>query len=82
MPAPTETLYHSQRGELRNQFNDVSKYEMQDNTIRLQYTLENETKANRKMLLRRIGYEGAVYREQLERRNTYPFIGLILYWGA
>lgn len=79
--APTETLYYSQFGNLRNQFNDVSKYQMQDGTIHLQYTLENETKANRRMIFRRVGYEGAVYREQLDRRETFPFIGLILYWG-
>lgn len=80
-PAPTETLYYSQNNKLRNQFQDVSKYQMQGNSIHLQYTLENETKANRKMLFRRIGYEGAAYREQWDRKETFPFIGLVLYWG-
>lgn len=80
-PAPTETLYHGKTGKLRNQFQDVSKYQMQGQSIHIQYTLENESKANRKMLFRRIGYEGAAYREQWDRKDTFPFIGLVLYWG-
>lgn len=44
-PAPTETLYPGSTEHLRNQFQDVSKYEMKDNTIKIQYTIENETKA-------------------------------------
>ena len=39
-PAPTETIYHSKKGNLRNQFHDVSKYEMREGIIRLQYTIE------------------------------------------
>ncbi len=80
-PAPTETLYKAQSAKLRNQFHDVSKYHMKDGKIHLQYTLENETKANRKMIFRKIGYEGAVYREQFDRKGEFPFIGLVLYWG-
>ena len=80
-PAPTETLYHSGKGGMRNQFHDVSKYEMQDGHISVQYTLENETKAKRRMVLRKAGYEGAVYREQLDKREVYPVVGAVLYWG-
>ena len=79
-PAPTETLYHD-ASKPRNQFQDVSKYQMQGKSIQMQYTLENETKASRKMLFRRIGYESAAYREQWDRKDTFPFIGLVLYWG-
>lgn len=80
-PAPTETLYYSQKGRLRNQFHDVSKFVSRQGNILAQYTLENETQASQKMIFRRIGYEGAVYREQLDRKTDYPFIGLVLYWG-
>ena len=78
LPAPTETMYYSQSGKLRNQFHDVSKFATKHGTIQVQYTLENETRAARKMIFRRIGYEGAVYREQLDCRSDYPFIGLML----
>lgn len=81
LPAPTETMYYSQRGRLRNQFHDVSKFATKHGVIQIQYTLENETRAARKMIFRRIGYEGAVYRKQFDNRREYPFIGLVLYWG-
>lgn len=82
-PAPTETLYHGQGGCLRNQFDDVSQYEMRDGKIRIQYTLENETRASSKMILRKAGYEGAIYRNQYEKQKqeVYPVISLILHWG-
>lgn len=83
-PAPTETLYAGAEKDLRNQFHDVSKYEMQGERIKLQYTLENETVCDRKMVLRKAGYEGAVYREQYDKKmkETYPIIGAVLYWGC
>lgn len=80
-PAPTETLYPGKSGTLRNQFQDVSKYKMKDSVIKTQYTIENETKKTRKMILRKVGYEGALYRNQFEQRNTYPVISIVLYWG-
>lgn len=82
-PAPTETLYRGQGGVLRNQFHDVSQYEMRGGRIRVQYTLENETRASSKMILRKAGYEGAIYRNQYEKKKQeiYPVISLILHWG-
>ena len=41
-PAPTESLYPAANGILRNQYNDVSKYEMRNGRIVIQYTLENQ----------------------------------------
>ena len=79
--APTETLYRDKHGQLRNQFHDVSKYEMINGIIIAQYTLENEASINRKTVLRKAGYEGAVYREQYDGKEIFPFIGLMLYWG-
>lgn len=81
--APTETLYNSMNRGVRNQFHDMSKYEMQDGRIKLQYTLENESGCNGKMILRKAGYEGAVYREQYDKKTkeTYPVIGTVLHWG-
>lgn len=80
-PAPTETLYATSNGTLRNQFHDVSKYVTCNGEIKIQYTLENETKAKRKTVLRKAGYEGAVYREQYDKKNTHPIISCVLYWG-
>lgn len=80
-PAPTETLYHSELGGMRNQLHDVSKYLMEEASVRMQYVLENETGAKRRMVLRKAGYTGAVYREQYDRGQIFPVIGIVLHWG-
>lgn len=80
-PAPTETLYSAKNGTLRNQYNDVSKYEIRRGRIRMQYTLENQSSPDYKILLRKAGYEGAIYRQQYDGGDTYPAITLVLYWG-
>lgn len=79
--APTETLYQGKHGSLRNQFHDVSKYEMHQGKIKVQYTLENETVIRRKTILRKAGYLGAVYRGQYDGREIFPFVGIVLFWG-
>lgn len=81
MPAPTESLYPAAQGMLHNQYNDVSKYEMRNGGIAMQYTLENQSKPDYRILLRKAGYEGAIYRQQYDRKDTYPAITLVLYWG-
>lgn len=80
-PAPTETLYESTYEMLRNQYNDVSKYEMAGQEIGIQYVLENESKRNSRLVLRKAGYEGAIYRSEYDNKHVYPVIVLILYWG-
>lgn len=79
--APTESLYPAANGSLHNQYNDVSKYEMRNGRIILQYTLENQSTPDYKILLRKAGYEGAIYRQQYDGRETFPAITLVLYWG-
>lgn len=80
-PAPTESLYLAANGALHNQYNDVSKYEMRNGRIALQYTLENQSGPDYRIVLRKAGYEGAVYRQQYDGEDTYPVITLVLYWG-
>ncbi|MGN0432146.1 MAG: hypothetical protein ACI4EQ_07295 [Lachnospiraceae bacterium] len=81
--APTETLYRSKYGRLRNQFHDVSKYVVRQGIVQAQYTLENEMSVKRNTVLRKAGYGGAIYREQYDgkAKELFPFIGLLLYWG-
>lgn len=80
-PAPTESLYPAVNGALRNQYNDVSKYEIRNGRIVMQYTLENQSGRDYKILLRKAGYEGAIYRQQYDGKDTYPAVTLVLYWG-
>lgn len=93
-PAPTETLYESVAGEpngesgekayrqLHNQYNDVSKYEIEKQRIKIQYVLENESGENYRLILRKAGYEGAVYRGEYDGNQIYPVVILVLYWGG
>ncbi len=68
-------------GTLRNQYHDVSKYEMEQKKIKIQYVLENESGENYRLLLRKAGYEGAIYRNEYEDEQIYPVVILVLYWG-
>lgn len=82
-PAPTETEYAAPGSALRNQLEDISKYEMRDGKIRVQYLLANQTEADGRMVLRKAGYVGAVYREQYDGKvgDSFPVVSLVLYWG-
>lgn len=79
--APTETLYRDSQKRLRNQFHDVSKYVIKNDEIKMQYMLENETTVRRKTVLRKAGYQGAVYRQEYDGDMLYPVISILLYWG-
>lgn len=79
--AAVESIYEGKYGTLRNQYNDVSKYEICNGEIKLRYTLENQINPDYRMLLRKAGYEGAAYREQYDQNEVYPLITLVLYWG-
>lgn len=87
---PTETVYQvpsaqtrGAKGRIRNQFEDVCKYEMTDGHIRIMYLIANQTRTDGKMLLRKAGYTGGAYREQYEGKtqDIYPVIEFVLYWG-
>ena len=81
LPAPTEGFYPGGSTVLKNQFQDVSMYLIRNGQVRMRYMLENQTRPERKMVLRKAGYEGAIYRRQLEEKTIYPVAGTVLYWG-
>ncbi|MCM1044064.1 MAG: hypothetical protein NC417_01000 [Candidatus Gastranaerophilales bacterium] len=81
MPAPTESFYYVGRGRLSNQFSDAAMYEMQEGQIHTQYILENEVQPKSGTVMRKAGYEGAIYRRQLNLSWKYPVVSLLLYWG-
>lgn len=84
---PTETIYTTigqGKGAVRSQFEDVCKYELQNDHVKIMYLIANQTKVDGKMLLRKAGYTGGAYREQYEGKmlDIYPVIEFVLYWGA
>lgn len=76
LPAPTESIYTSGENRLRNQLQDVVKYEMAGERIRAQYMIANQSAPDVKMVLRKAGYTGGGYREQYEGKvmDMYPII--------
>lgn len=82
LSGPTETIYQGME-RLRSQFEDLCKYEMLDGRVNLMYLIANQSRADGKILLRKIGYIGGFYREQYENKmpNLFPIIEIVLYWG-
>lgn len=82
LPAPTETLYSHKK--LRNQYEDLAKYEMRGGQIQTMYLFANQTVPDGRMILRKAGYMGGAYREQYEEKISCscPVIELVLYWGT
>ncbi len=82
LPAPTETLYERNH-TLRNQYEDVEEYECLDGKINILYLIANQSTVDYKMLLRKAGYIGGVYREQYDGKlaEACPVMELVLYWG-
>lgn len=83
LSAATESLYADKENILHNQLEDVAKYHMIDGVPQTMYLFANQTKNDRRMLLRKAGYVGGEYRRQYEKQNKglYPVVELVLYWG-
>lgn len=83
LSGPTEIIYQGNR-KLRTQYEDLCKYDMLNGKVRLMYLIANQSKTDGKMLLRKAGYTGGIYREQYEGQvpSSFPVIELVLYWGV
>ena len=73
-------------GNLREQERDVAKYwsgpSASGVNVRIAFLgFENQTKYEKDMPLRVIGYDGAAYRAELSSAERYPVITLVLYFG-
>ena len=75
--------FYSIENEARWQDRDVAKFWQGDARIRLALVgFENQTRVDRNMPFRVIGYDGAAYRWQVsEGEERYPVITLVLYFG-
>ena len=66
-PAKRDSLYKDENMKLRMQERDIAKF-WEKGGIRLAFIgLEDQTKVHRAMPIRVIGYDGAVYRDELNR---------------
>ena len=82
MAGPTESVYQGKK-KLRNQYEDICKYKFADGAVHLMYLIANQSRTDGKMLLRKAGYTGGIYREQYEGKikDACPVIEFVLYWG-
>ena len=81
LASPTETVYQG-RENLRNQLEDVARYEIHDGRVTMQYLFANQTRQDSKMIFRKAGYVGSAYREQYDGKvkDVYPVVEIVLYW--
>lgn len=82
-----ETAVHSQYkaddGKLHEQERDISKYWKKNGTRIAICGIENQTKADKLMPMRIMGYDGASYRSQVlaEPQTALPVVTMILHFG-
>lgn len=81
---PVHSQYKADDARLHEQERDVSKYWKESNIEFAIWGLENQTRVDKYMPLRIIGYDGASYRSQLlsKRKKPMPVITLVLYFGT
>ena len=84
----TNSAYKAEDGKLHEMERDVSKYWKEGNTNLLVVGIENQTKAEKLMPARIIGYDGASYRSQLlkstgrsSKKKLTPVVTIVLYFG-
>ena len=82
------SAYKAEDGKLHEQERDVSKYWKEGKTNLLLVGIENQTKAEKLMPARIIGYDGASYRSQLlkstgrlPKKKLTPVVTIVLYFG-
>lgn len=80
--AQSFSQYKATEGNLRAQERDVAKKWNRGTICLSLFGLENQTKRDKTMPLRVIGYDGASYREQAKSGRQYPVITLVLYFGT
>ena len=83
--ALTNVSVHSQYkdddGVLHEEERDVVKYWTGRNVRVAICGIENQTKPEKRMPLRIMGYEGASYRSQLKKKHVAPVVTIVLYFG-
>ncbi len=76
---PTESVYKSEQGELKEQRRDVLKVYRDNNLVLLSLGAENQSKIDKNMLIRVMGYDCATYRRRLsEGKSLAPVITIVL----
>jgi len=80
----TFSQYKAVNGGIKEQERDVAKCWNNGTLCLSLFGFENQTKKDKMMPLRIIGYDGAAYREQTKNKadGLYPVVTLVLYFGT
>ena len=81
---PVYSQYKAEDAKLHEQERDVAKLWSRENVELAICGVENQTKIEKFMPLRVIGYDGASYRSQLlnQKKKPMPVVTLVLYFGT
>ena len=76
--------YKAEDGKVHELERDIAKYWKEEKVELAICGIENQSKAEKHMPFRIIGYDGAAYRNQLqqERRKMLPVVTIVLYFGT
>lgn len=80
----TKSQYKADDSKLHEQERDVAKFWQDKNITFALYGIENQTKSEKVMPLRILGYDGTAYRGQLLKGKSdqlYPVLTIVLYFG-
>ena len=79
-PGPTESIYKSAQGQLKEQRRDVLKYYQETGGLLIcSYGMENQSTIDRYMPVRVMGYDYATYRAMMEQGEVIsPVITIVL----
>ena len=74
------------RSALRMQERDVAKYWISETGEHIGFRIaflgiENQTEYDKDMVFRVLGYDGAAYRDELNQKDRYPVVTIVLYFG-
>ena len=80
------SMYKVDGKKLHEQDRDVSKYWVGQKgervNVRIAFLgIENQMSYDRDMPLRVIGFDGAAYRAEIDTKDRYPVVTLVLYFG-
>ena len=76
--------YKAEDGKVHELERDIAKYWKEEKVELAICGIENQSKVERNMLFRIVGYDGAAYRSQLqqERKKMLPVVTIVLYFGT
>ena len=78
------TQYKAEDGKVHELERDIAKYWKEEKVELAICGIENQSKVEKNMPFRIVGYDGAAYRSQLqqERKKMLPVVTIVLYFGT